>query len=122
MITVDTALRRGQVAVTIPALVTIACFIALCYFLSATNLAPNYLGAVGILLAPVVGWTYWSFAITKWRIWAFRNVDDVHELKAKAISENLIWPDGSIFERTEIRTKSEHETIKKLESRFDEPR
>jgi hypothetical protein len=43
--------------------------------------------------------------ITKWRVWAFENVRNVHELKKRAIQEKLISADSSIFEKTEIRTE-----------------
>jgi hypothetical protein len=57
--------------------------------------------------------------ITKWRIWAFNNVRNVHELKERAIEEKLIWGDHSKFEKTEIRSKYEKEKIEKLNLKFE---
>lgn len=76
-----------------------------------------------ILIIPsivVVPWIYWSFKITKWRIWAFENVDDVYELKRRAIAAKLIWPDGNIFEKTEIRTAEDKARLKLIDKKFDQ--
>lgn len=72
---------------------------------------------IGFVLGFVAGWLYWSIAIPKWRIWAFENVDkrDWLKLKNKAIHEKLIWPDNSIFNKTEIRTKEQKELIIKIQ-------
>lgn len=118
MVTVDKALRRGQLVVNVPVFLIMFSVSGLCIVLSANKLASGYLILLGIALGPLAGWIYWSFAITRWRIWAFTNVDDINELKSRAISSKLIWPDGHIFEKTEIRTKKEEDIIKKIEDRF----
>jgi hypothetical protein len=51
--------------------------------------------------------------ITKWRLWAFENVRNVHELKERAVQAKLIWPDHSIFEKMEIRSASDKERWRK---------
>lgn len=120
MVTVDKALRKGQLIVNIPVFLIMFGVMGLCFFLSIKKLAPYYLAPIGILLGPLAGWIYWSFAITRWRIWAFTNVGNVHELKSRAIASKLIWPDGNIFEKTEIRTTRDKELINELENRFHE--
>ena len=72
----------------------------------------------GFITGFIITWLYWSFTITKWRIWAFENVRNVHELKQRAIKEKLIWKDGSVFEKTEIRTAGDKEKLQALESKF----
>ncbi len=57
--------------------------------------------------------------ITKWRIWAFEIVRNVHELKKRAIQEKLIWNDGNIFEKTEIRNNEDKIKLKNLEKKFE---
>jgi len=120
MVTVDKALTRGQLTVNLPVFIIMFGVMGLCFYLAILNYIPFYFAPTSIVLGPAVAWIYWSFAITRWRIWAFSNVDDVHELKALAVSGQLIWPDGSFFERTEIRTKKERILINELEKRFKE--
>jgi hypothetical protein len=38
-----------------------------------------------------------------------------------AVNEKLIWPKGSFFERTEVRTKAQRELLLQLEARFATP-
>jgi uncharacterized coiled-coil protein SlyX len=58
--------------------------------------------------------------ITKWRVWAFENVRNVHELKKRAIQEKLISADSSIFEKTEIRTAKDKERLRLLAHKFEQ--
>ena len=72
---------------------------------------------IGLILGFLAGWLYWSIAIPKWRIWAFQNVDkrNWRELKNKAIREKLIWPDNSIFNKTELRTEKQKDKLNRIE-------
>lgn len=79
---------------------------------------PEWLGIIGVLLGIILAWITWSILITKWRIWAFTNVRNVHELKREAILSNLIWKDGTSFERTEYRSKKDKIILKQLEEKF----
>ncbi len=54
----------------------------------------------------VAAWVWWSFAVPKWRLWAYERVSDIAELKRQAVAQKLVWPDGSIFEKTEIKSKA----------------
>lgn len=71
------------------------------------------LAALG--LSFVCGWLMWSSQITRWRLWAYRRVDDVDALKTAAVTASLIWPDGHVFERTEFRTRDQREELARLE-------
>ena len=62
---------------------------------------------------------WWSIAITKWRIWAFGNCRNVHELKRRAINEKLIGSDGGIFQKIEFRTKKQKEQLKIINQKFE---
>jgi hypothetical protein len=76
-----------------------------------------------VVIAAVLGfimpWFYWSLAITHWRLWAFENVRNVHELKNRAIKKKLIWKDGSFFETTEIRTALQKDHWIRLLEKFN---
>jgi len=51
-----------------------------------------------------------------WRIWAFEHTkkSDWVDLKIRAITDKLIWPDGSIFEKTEFRSRDEKKRIEAI--------
>ncbi|MHA3047819.1 hypothetical protein JSO59_010755 [Riemerella anatipestifer] len=119
-ITVDKAIKRGHLIVNVPVFIAIFGCPALALYLSEQNLIPGWGIGIGFLIGFALAWLIWSFMITKWRIWAFENVRNVHELKKRAIQEKLIWNDGSIFEKTEIRNTEDKSRLKKLEKKFEQ--
>lgn len=80
----------------------------------------GFFGGMG--LGFLLAWTWWSFSVAKWRIWAFENTkkSDWKALKSRAIKGKLIWEDGSKFEKTEIRNKEEQIKIEKINSEIGE--
>jgi hypothetical protein len=71
-----------------------------------------------VFVSGLIAWIYWGLTVTQWRIWAFKNVRNVHELYRKAIESNIISAENSFFEKTEIRSKSQKSKLKDLESKF----
>lgn len=60
----------------------------------------------GLAVGFVLAWLWWSVMVPRWRLWAYERVDDIAKLKRVAVAVGLIWPDGWIFERTEIKSKA----------------
>ncbi|EDP97911.1 hypothetical protein U8527_18130 [Kordia algicida OT-1] len=118
-ISVNKAIKRGHLMVNVPVTITLIGCPALAFYLSKQNLIPSWGIAVGFVIGFLVAWLIWSYMITKWRIWAFENVRNVHELKKRAVQEKLIWEDGSMFEKTEIRNWEDKQKLKKLERKFE---
>ncbi len=116
--TVDKAIKRGHLIVNVPVFTAIIGCPTLALYLSKQNLIPGWIIGIAFLIGFILAWLIWSFMITKWRIWAFENVRNVHELKKRAIQEKLIWNDGNIFEKTEIRNTKDKSKLKKLEKKF----
>lgn len=106
-VTVDEAISKGKRMINYPGFSIMLIILGLCFYLGIEKIWPFWIVPVGFVLAFVVAWLYWSIMITKWRLWAFNNVRNVHELKRRAIQEKLIWPDHSIFEKTEIRNPTD---------------
>lgn len=65
----------------------------------------------------IAAWIVWSVRVPLWRIWAYARVNDLDELKARAVEAGLIWPEGHWFEKTEIRSRRMRETLNRLEFR-----
>lgn len=133
---IDEVLRRGQILVNVPVFLIFVSMQVLSFFVIPLMFSEQYVGFagfIGFLIAAILGfflaWSWWSYRIVKWRIWAFENTEksDWYELKQRAISGLLIWPYGSIYEKTEFRSKREGEKIKginmeisKLEAEMEE--
>ncbi|MDN3581486.1 hypothetical protein [Mucilaginibacter flavus] len=119
-ITVDEALKRGQRMVNYPVIAIQVIGYGSAYCLTKFPAIPQWLILILFLFVFIGAWLYWSFKITTWRLWAFEHVDNVYELKLRAIQGKLIWPDGSFFEKTEIRFAADKKKWAQIQERFDD--
>lgn len=119
-VTVDEAIAKGHRMVNFPVFIIMFGTIGLCFYLVIQKNLPYWTIPVGFGLAFGLAWLYWSVMITKWRLWAFDNVRNIHELKKRAVQEKLIWSDNSIFEKTEIRNATDKEKWNSIQPRFKE--
>ncbi len=120
-VTIKEAIQKGQMMVNYPAWGIIIVGTVLSASLFMTDIHKGIPILIFILSFFIFPWLYWSIAIVHWRIWAFSNVKNVHELKRKAIGAKLIWPDESSFNKTEIRTARQNNLLQKLEPKLDPP-
>ena len=128
-ISVKQALRRGFWTVNMPVLlimvgVWIVAFGALDLLQRFGNVLPQSVVDIAspmlVILAfssPFIAWIHWSIAIPKWKLWAYSRVDDLGALKRAAVRSQLIWPDGHLFEKTELCPKAMRQKIRHLEGR-----
>lgn len=113
--TISQVLRQGQIVVNGPVAIIMILVPILFYLLT-----PKEYAGMGVFIGFVLGfalaWAWWSYKIVKWRIWAFENTkkSDWGKLKQEAISQQLIWDDGIIFEKTEFRNESEKNKLKRI--------
>lgn len=118
-ISVDKAIKRGHLTIIIPVwfiLLGTPCF---AMYLFSEKLIPSWGIVISFLIGFLFAWLYWSYGITKWRIWAFESVRNVHELKKRAIQKDLIWKDNSWFNKTEIKTDSDKRKWTELKKKFE---
>jgi hypothetical protein len=76
--------------------------------------------AACIVVVPswICAWLAWSILTPRWRVWAYQRVDNIDELKARAVEAGVIWPDGHFFERTEIRSAEQRRRILEIEDAY----
>jgi len=117
-VSVDEAISEGQKMVNYPVFVIMFGTIGLGIYLGSQKILPFWIMPIGFVLGFGLGWLWWSIMITKWRLWAFENVRNVHELKKRAVQEKLIWSDNSFFEKTEIRNATDKEKWASLQDKF----
>jgi hypothetical protein len=121
-VSVDVALRKGNIQLKIVPVGLMLLFMVAPFVVSeVVDVHIGLLFASGFIGGIVVGWLWWSIAITRWRIWAYTHVRNIHELVEAAVAEKLIYPSGHFLERTEIRSKAQRELLKQLEVRFATP-
>ena len=121
-IELNKVLNKGQIFINFPVMIVMFGLMGLSYYLNKIALISKSIMLVGFVISFILGWLVWSLFIAKWRIWAFEKTDErFHSiLKKEAIQAKLIWPDGHIFEKTEIRTDEQKAKIKAINDRIEQ--
>jgi len=110
-VTVEEALRKGKMQLMwIPMMMLFALMFA-GIALFAYSISMGITVFISSFIAP---WIWWSVRVVKWKIWAFSNVTDLKVLEKKAIAQQLIWPQGNWFEKTEIKSSREKKQLEQL--------
>ncbi|MDI7776180.1 hypothetical protein [Asticcacaulis sp. EMRT-3] len=124
--TPQSAVRLGQLVINLPVVVImLGVFAGEGFVLDAIKLTYNPSLPMALFLILMMGlvamapaWLYWSYAVPRWKLWAYSRVPDVKALKIAAIKASLIWPDGHPLEKTEICSKAMRQQILKFEGRL----
>ncbi|GAA3625572.1 hypothetical protein [Flavivirga jejuensis] len=100
----NSIIKKGLISVYIP----LICIVILCVLIFRA-VAENIPITIAFIISIFIGWIWWSYKIVKWKYQAFSklNVNESHQLYIKAIESGLIWPTGSVFNKTEIWTKKD---------------
>ncbi len=105
------AVAVGTLVVNVP-VVAIMIGTAILAFRSGLGIAPT------LILAFLLGWLWWSLCVPRWRLWAYRRVASTSALQRWALGVGLVWPRGSLPERTEIKSAAHRLLEKELEQQF----
>ena len=120
-ISVDDAIKKGKTFVFNAHQALLLIFVIpggiLSYLDRIDDATFGWLALFGFIMA----FLYWSVAATKWRIWAFSNVRNVHQLQTRALDYSIISEPGGFWEKMEFKTKKEKATWAKLKLKFEEP-
>ena len=116
-LTVHQAVFLGLIAVNLPAMLLLfGPVAALAVSTDALNTQPLLLLAV-LVASFLPAWLAWSLLVPRWRLWAYRRVEDIEALKEDAVASGLIWPEGHLFQRTEIAPPELRKKLRDLEQR-----
>lgn len=118
-VTVEQAIKKGIRLINYPVwTIFIIAMLSPIYF-TIKEIIPVWAFFICFILAIFLPILYWAFMVTKWKLWAFENVRNVHELKKRAIQERIIREDNSFYEKLEIRNFEEKEKWKTLQKKFN---
>ncbi|MBS7564213.1 hypothetical protein KHS38_07325 [Mucilaginibacter sp. Bleaf8] len=133
-ITVDEAIRKGRKMLLLPRILLLAGIafftqLGLIYYMICKN-AQSSAGrvlqvqfgvgvALGFFLLVYLPFLFWSKKTTQWKLWAFENVRNVHELMHVAKRAALCYSPGTFLDRLQIQSKSERERWAALQGKFD---
>jgi hypothetical protein len=111
--TASAVVLRGHLIVTLPILLLTAISAeAFSFFIgppaTGAGAAARFLYLMrmpaGALIGSAAGWMWWSYAIPRWRMWWLEIGADEEQVQSLAQRTLLIWPKGSVFEKTEFRS------------------
>lgn len=117
-VTIDDAIEKGERFVNYPSYIILSIGVFLIIYLGNLFNYTLWFYIVGFIVILAISCFYWSLNIAKWRIWAFSEVRNVHELKKRAIQQHIIGVENGVFEKLEIRNKNQQEQWQKLQTKF----
>lgn len=120
-ITVDDALKSGKKNVKHLSLFILFALIMLSAFIVERFSSPGIAALICFPAAFIIAWLYWGTSVVRWKLWAFENVRNVHELKQRAILEQVIPKDKGFLNKTEIWTSIQRDKWQSLQHKFDIP-
>lgn len=87
-VTIQQAIRRGELVMSVPAMSVVALAVLLfVYFFFNSQLL---LAFSALPLSVLLVWVYSAFVTPHWRIWAYSNVADIHQLQRSAEINGLL--------------------------------
>lgn len=128
-VTVKQALRKGMWQLMYAPLLLLFALMGLyglgLYLFSEANVQETWVAIVygigGMLLALFLPFVYYYIKLPRWRIWAFTNVRNVHELKQRAILARILYEDDSFLIRFQIMNERQREQLRQLQHKFEQP-
>lgn len=111
----EDALRRAFWTVKLPLLVAFLIPPCTCMGLGYFNWVSGVWLLPALAIGITVSWLVWSVQVPRWRLWAYRRVSQIQMLKELAVRREYIWPDESIFTRTEIMSRQVRDELHSLE-------
>jgi len=94
------AVLVGHLVISLPVVIIMGLVSLFGYILRGQNGA-----MIGAALGFVVAWLWWSTFVPRWREWARNRGADEERTQSLAERSLLVWPKGSILEKTEIRPR-----------------
>ena len=101
LMTPEAAVKRGHLQISIP---VVMIGVVAVLVMGKANWPMAWTDRA--LLAGLIAWPWWSYAVPRWRDWVEEQglrPDDVQPL---AQQTGLIWPRGFFLERTELRRRN----------------
>ena len=119
-VSVEQAIQKGRKDVVLPSILIFIVSIAVGFTGFIVFSLILYFPLV-MIAGPVMALLYYSKKSAKWRIWAFENVRNAHELKERARNSGLMKEDGSpVFFDIGV-SEADKEKWKSLQEKFNRP-
>jgi hypothetical protein len=114
-VTVQEAVRKGLIWINLPfGGFALAGFVT-AVILDTSYKAPTWMVVIVGVGGFLLGTIYWCVATTKWKIWAYQNVDHIHEFEDKAREARLIDTPSDFMT---YQSRADKQKLEELKRRF----
>ena len=117
-ITVNEAIKTGIWCIKLPIIIIVLGFICFGIYISFIYSFSKYYFILIVFTGIISAFLYSLFIVPKWKIWAFGNVRNVHELKTKAISKKIISTEMDWMSRNEFFFGSDKQKWEEIQKKF----
>lgn len=121
-VSVADAISKGRRQVTVPTIIIFSASLVIGFFI-LLYFSLAFIFPFVMLAGPIGALFYYNKAATKWQLWAFDNVRNVHELKQKAVTSGLMKEDVTVPGLFNFGTSStaDKERWLQLQEKFNRP-
>lgn len=117
-ITVEQAIKRGHIIINLPAILIFVLSLAYCIHLVVSHGRHAVVILIGVIVSGFIAFVYRFIMITRWKFWAFKQVDQIQQLKKRA--QKAWFINGkNIFEEREIRSATNHKKWLLIKERIE---
>lgn len=119
-VSVEEAINKGKRMIRLPMYGILFAGALVCTLAPVYFSRPSFI-PFGILASVIAAFIHRSIAVAKWRLWAFENVRNIHELKHQAILLKFMVDDNSILKTFEINSGHDQEKWERIQEKFKLP-
>ncbi|MFC0516411.1 hypothetical protein ACFFGT_19545 [Mucilaginibacter angelicae] len=119
--TIDEALNKGKFMIIYPMQAITVMALGVSIYLKAAIGSPPLIMLAVMITGTIIAIILRGFMATRWRIWAFENVRNVHELEARAIKAGLIRNQKYSLLFPEFRSIADKAKLQELSKKFAQP-
>lgn len=123
-LSVEKAIKIGKKRVHTPTYIFLFSGFVMTFFISnlfsdESNLSIKIL-LFGFITIIIITFLLGNKLISKWKLFAFDNVRNVHELRKRAIQESLLYPNSSFMEKMEFKSLNEQRKWNEIQLKFEQ--
>ena len=118
-LTIDEIINNGKKVILYPTIfIAVICLLSSLVICILCHENQNLISIFGVVLMFLFSILYSMTVVPKWKIWAFSNIRNVHELRKRALYENLIFPENSFLDRNSFMSNSDKSKWLEIQKKF----
>lgn len=117
-VSVDEAITKGILLIKVPIILIFLIILCFGIYLAVVYQLKSYFSVLFVFVGFFIILAYSILIVPKWKIWAFGNVRNVHELRKKALSKNLMARENVWTTKAEIFFGDDKQKWQEIQKKF----